>query len=162
MSKVRADIGKIVEDWDGKIPVALAGEQPSESLGGSYAGTPSTDIGDVRPPPPRAKRGKVTNVGGHRIVNYFELTEDELDDVGDRDRDATRQFAFAAFALGFALDLAKDFLFDPPEPGTMKGLEIALLVVAALASAFYFVQGYQIRKAGNRRLQRIKDAHDFS
>jgi hypothetical protein len=95
-------------------------------------------------------------------VNYFELTEEELDSLGGQDRDTARHFAVAAFALGWALDLGKDFLFDPPKEGTMKGVEIALLGVTIIAAIFYFSRGFCGRRVGAARLKKIKDSHDFT
>ena len=110
---------------------------------------------------PRGRRGKVTNVAGHRVVNYYEFTKHELDSIGTKRREATESFAIAAFALGIALDTVKDFVLSTPASDVAKGVWGTALVVAILASAYYFWLGFRRHSSAKTMLQEIKDDHDF-
>jgi hypothetical protein len=110
---------------------------------------------------PRTRRGKVTNVGGHRVVNYYELTKNELDRLGEKRSEAAQSVAIGAFMLGVAVDLIKDFCFDPPEDATMLGIWATLLVVTLLGAIYFLAEGYKRGRKAKSFLKDIQDEHDF-
>lgn len=109
----------------------------------------------------RGRRGRVTNVGGHRVVNYFEFTKYELDMLGTKRREAATSFAVATFAAGVVGDGIKDMILNPPTDATAKGVWVTLMIVAVVAMVYYFFEGLRRSQAATSFLQEIKDDHDF-
>lgn len=109
----------------------------------------------------RGRRGKVTNVGGHRVVNYYEWTKHELDILGTKRTEATRSIAIAAFFLGLVIDGAKDLILNPPTSDTAKGVWGTLLVISIAAMIYYALEGWRRTMSAKTFLQEIKDEHDF-
>jgi hypothetical protein len=111
--------------------------------------------------PKRTRRGKVTNVGGHRVVNYYELTKHELDSLGSKRAEAARSTAIAAFFLGLVADGAKDALLNPPSSQLSIGVWVTLLAVAVMATLYYAQEAWQRDKAAKTFLHEVKEEHDF-
>ncbi|MGB3469919.1 MAG: hypothetical protein WBA51_03745 [Erythrobacter sp.] len=109
----------------------------------------------------RTRRGKVTSVGGHRVVKYFELTPHELEKVQDDRDEGSVFFALSALFLGIAIDSARDlFMSKNISSSNFEIVATVLLIFGALAilSAAW---GYAKRRRATTYLQSIKDDHDF-
>lgn len=133
--------------------------RPDQSASAGQRVDPSETAGSANR---RSRRGKVTNVGGHRIVNYFELTEHELDKVQD-DRDEGAWFyALAAFFAGLIVDTVRDLALSESISDTNWGLVVATLVISFVLMIFSWKYGAKKRGRAETYLQRIKDEHDFN
>ena len=104
----------------------------------------------------------MTNYRGHRVVHYFEFTERELDQIGEKRSEAVRRFAIAAFLFGSSLDTARDLVFSSPTDHLQIGLWAAVGVLGFLAALYFSFEGWISHKSAKTCLQDIKDEHDFS
>lgn len=122
---------------------------------------PAVAGGEDKPKSRRGRRGKVTNVGGHRIVNYYELTKHELEMLGSKRGDAAKSYAVATFCLGLVVDGIKDLLLNPPPAGAHTGVWATLLCVAFVGMIYFAIDGWNRTKSARTFLQEVRDDHDF-
>lgn len=95
-------------------------------------------------------------------MNYYELTELELETVQD-DRDEGAWFyGFAAFCLGLFVDTIRDLLLSEKISDANWGLVVATLAISFVLMVVSALYGYRKRTRAETKLQKIKDEHDFS
>lgn len=101
-------------------------------------------------------------MGGHRVVNYYELTKHEIDRIGERRAEGARSYAIAAFAFGLAVDTIKDFAFSPPQSAFQQGVWATLLIVSLIVTAYFALDGHSKNGAAKSSLESIQNEHDFN
>ena len=131
---------------------------PPISSGSAGTGTPAqADVIKLR-----TKQGRAALHVADRTVKLLRLTEQELETFASNERRGTRQFSIAAFCLGLSINTILALTFSQTPAGTLKGVWIAVAIIAMGLAIFFGNEGRIARGDAKHSLQTIKDQHDLT